>query len=139
MIKQYPMTKKIGIIALLSLIIIPAGVMATGFHGSGAGMCAASADGQQFRQQAEKSLLLGEMHKSGSQAGYEENADKGTGEAGRNRNCTMDCDPSEDQFRNKTRTQDRTMQNDQCGDQLQNMTRTHARLKDGSCGNFPAK
>ena len=137
MMKNYPMIKKLGIVALLALILIPAGVMATGFHGSGAGKHAASADGQQFRQQAENSLVFGEQYRSGSQERFEENAEKGEGQALRNRNCTMDCDQSEDQFRNQTRDHSCATQFDQTGDLLQNMTRTHARLKDGSCGNCP--
>jgi hypothetical protein len=138
--KKYPMIKKIGIVALFALIIIPAGVMAAGFHGSSAGKCALSADGQEFQQQrAENSLVLGEQYRSSSQAGFEENADKNNGQEFRNRNCTKDCDLMEDQFGNKTRTQAHSMQHDQCGDQLQNMTGTHARLKGGSCGNCPAR
>jgi hypothetical protein len=119
MLKKYQTIKKIGIVALLALILIPAGVMAAGFHGSGAGKHSASAENQQFQQQAENSLVLGEHYRSDSPAGCEENPDKGNGKALRSRNCTMECDPSEDQ--------------------PGNMTRTHARPEDGSCGNCPAR
>jgi hypothetical protein len=137
MMKKNPMIKKLGIVALLALILIPAGVMATGFHGSGAGKHAASADSLQFQQQAENSFVFGKQYRPGSQERIEENEEKGEAQALGNRNCTMDCDQSEDQFRNQTRDHSCTTQFDQAGDLLQNMTRIHARLKDCSRGNCP--
>lgn len=114
--EKYQFFKKIGIVALLALIIVPAGVMAAGFHGSGTGKLAVSADGQQL---AEDSLVPGGQYSFRSQAEFGENTNKGNVQAFKGRNCTIECD--------------------QGGDQLRNMTGTHARLNDGSCGNCPVK
>ena len=137
MMKKYPMIKKLGIVALLALILIPAGVMATGFHGSGAGKHAASGRWPSVPAACRTRLMFGKQYRPGSQERFEENEEKGEGQALGNRNCTMDCDQSEDQFRNQIRDHSCTTQFDQADGLLQNMTRTHARQKDGSRGNCP--
>ena len=71
--EKYPFFTKIGIVALLALFIVPAGVMAAGFHGSGSGKLAASTNGQQL---AENSIVPGEQFSFSSPAEFGENTNK---------------------------------------------------------------
>ena len=108
------MVRKLGIIALLALIIIPAGVMAAGFQGDGAGSQTATGNGKQYAQQSGDSQSFQGQYAFCSKNGFEISAEKGNGELLRTRSC------------------------DQQGDQDRDQTRIRARLKDGSCGNCPA-
>ena len=130
--EKFQLFKKIGIVALLALIIVPAGVMAAGFHGSGTGKLGASADGQQLQLQAENSLVPGEQYSYSSQAEFGENTNKGNAQALRDRNCVTECDQGGDQLRNMTKDQAQGKQCDQGGDQLRNMTKnqTHGKQCD---------
>ena len=110
--EKYQFFKKIGIVALLALIIVPAGVMAAGFHGSGTGKLAASADGQLL---AENSLVRGGQYSFSSHAEFGENTNKGNDQALKGRNCTIECDQGGDQLRNMTKDQVRGKQCDQGG------------------------
>jgi hypothetical protein len=124
--EKYQFFKKIGIVALLALIIVPAGVMAAGFHGSGTGKLAASADGQLL---AENSLVPGGQYSFSSHAEFGENTNKGNAQALKGRNCTIECDQGGDQLRDMTKDQVRGKQCEQGGDQLRNMTKDQAQGK----------
>ena len=124
--EKYQFFKKIGIVALLALIIVPAGVMAAGFHGSGTGKLAASADGQQL---AENSLVPGGQYSVSSQAELGENTKKGNAQELKSRNCTIECDHDGDQLRNVTQEQTKGKQCDHDRDQLRNMTQEQTKGK----------
>jgi hypothetical protein len=149
------MIKKFGIIALLALIIIPAGVMAAGMKGSGAGGSQMASDNAlQFQQGGESQAAQGPYVFS-SQNGIAISDDKGNGDLLRIR--TRDQLQTGDQLQNRTRSQLQTggqvlmvtSTGDQLqavtgsGDQLQTrdklqtMTRLRSQLMDGSCGNCP--
>jgi len=161
------MLKKLSVIALLALVIIPAGVMAAGTQAKGAGSGTMSAGGQQFQQQSDGSQALLGQNSFCNQNGFETSADKGNGTLTRDRICeqiqlrtfaqlqtqtqnqsqlqTMTGDQlqslTQDQLQTRTRDQLRTQIRDQLRtmtqDTLQTMTRNQSRLKDGSCGNCP--
>jgi len=147
------MLKKLSVIALLALVIIPAGVMAAGTQARGEGSGTMSAGGQAF--QGQNSFC--------NQNGFETSADKGNGTLLRTRSCDqlqtrtqtqlqsqlqsqlMIQDQSQDQpgsgtgVQLQTRNQSRIQQQlcTMTCDQLQTMTRLQSRLMDGSCGNCP--
>ncbi len=146
------MIKKLGIFALLALIVIPAGVMAAGMQGAGAGSQTGSGKALQFQQEGESQATQGPFMFS-SQNGIAISDDKGNGDLLRIR--TQDQLQAGDQLQNRTRSQLQTgdqLQNrtrsqlqtvTSSGDQLltrdklQTMTRLRSQLMDGSCKNCP--
>jgi hypothetical protein len=141
------MLKKLSVIALLALVIIPAGVMAAGTQAKGAGSGTMSAGGQQFQQQSDGGQTLLGQNSFCNQNGFEISADKGNGTLTRDRTCeqiqlrtfaqlqtrTQNQTQTQDQLRNQTQQQLCV----QSCDQLRTMTGLQSRLKDGSCGNCP--
>jgi len=157
------MLKKLSVIALLALVIIPAGVMAAGTQARGEGSGTMSAGGQQFQQQSDGSQSLQGQNSLCNQNGFEISADKGNGTLTRNRTCeqiqlritTQLQSQSHLQTRITTQSQNNLqggigsgteeqlqtrIQQQLCTmtrDQLKTMTRLQSKLMDGSCGNCP--
>jgi hypothetical protein len=139
------MLKKLSIIALLILVIIPAGVMAAGYQAKG-GSSTISAGGQQ----SDGSQVIGQYRFS-SQNGFEITTDKGNGALTRNRTCeqlqngTQGNSPIQgelqagsgtmDPLQTQNHTRNQQQRCNMTSEQLKNMTRS--RLTDGSCGNCP--
>mgnify|MGYP000007241042 CR=1 FL=1 len=148
------MLKKLSVVALLALILIPAGVMAAGTQAQGAGSGTMTAGGQQVQQQSDGGQVQGQYSYC-NQIGFETSADNGNGTLTRNRTCeqiqlrtftqlqtqTQNQTQTQDQLQTMTRDQLRTQIRNQLQtmtqDKLQTMTRIQSRLKDGSCGNCP--
>jgi hypothetical protein len=149
------MIKKLGIFALLALIVIPAGVLATGMQGTGAGSQAGSGKALQFQQAAESQGAQGPLMFS-SRNGIAISDEKGNGDLLRIRsqnqvhagdqlqNQTRSQVHAGDQLQSRIRTQVQiggslqtvTGASDQLQmrDKLQTMTRLRSQLRDGSCG-----
>jgi hypothetical protein len=149
------MLKKLSVIALLALVIIPAGVMAAGTQAQGAGSGTMSAGGQQFQQQSDGGQAFMGQNSYSNQNGFVISADKGNGTLTRDRTCeqihlrtfaqlqTMTQDQSQtqnqsqSQLNTQTQSQLQSQLMTQTQNQLQTMTRIQSRLMDGSCGNCP--
>lgn len=154
------MLKKLSIIALLALVVIPAGVFAAGNGIGGAGSGTMAAGGQQ----SDAGQVAGQYSYTNQN---QINADAGNGTLIRNRACeqlqTQNQLQSQLQSQLKTQSQNQLMvqasaesgsgSGDQLQtqnqtrirqqlctltcEQLQNMTRIQSRLMDGSGGNCP--
>jgi len=105
------MLKKLSVIALLALVIIPAGVMAAGTQAQGAGSGTMSAGGQQFQQQSDGGQAFMGQNSYCNQNGFVISADKGNGTLTRDRTC--------DQLQTRLMTQLQTQSQTQAQSQLQ--------------------
>jgi hypothetical protein len=146
------MIKRLAIFALLALIVVPAGVMAAGMQGSGAGSQTGSAKALQFQQGGQSQGSPGPAMIS-NMNGIATSDDKGNGDLLRIRsqdqlragdmfqNQTRSQAHAADMFQNQTRSQvhagDSLRAVAGSGDKLQTMTRLRSQLRDGSCGNCP--
>ena len=146
------MLKKLSIIALLALVIIPTGVFAAGNQAGGAGSGTMQAGGQASGQQPDQGQAPGPYSFS-HRIGFATSAENGNGSLIRDRTCTelkaMNQTRLQEQIMVQNQTQDGTGTGDQlqariqqklhtmAGDQPQTMTRIQSRLMDGSCGNCP--
>lgn len=142
------MLKKLSIIALLALVIIPAGVIAAGNQAGGAGSGTMQAGGQASGQQPDEGQAPG-PYSFCNRIGFETSAENGNGSLARDRTCTELKAMNQTRQQNQIMVQDGSGTGDQiqariqqklhtlAGDQLQTMTRIQSRLKDGSCGNCP--
>lgn len=142
------MLKKLSIIALLALVIIPAGAFAAGNQAGGAGSGTMQAGGQASGQQSDEDQAQGPYSFS-NRIGFTTSAENGNGSLARDRTCTELKAMNQTRLQNQLMVQDGSGTGDQiqariqqklhtmAGDQLQTMTRIQSRLKDGSCGNCP--
>jgi hypothetical protein len=146
------MIKRLALLALLALIVVPAGVMAAGTQGSGAGSQTGSAKVLQFQQGEQNQGSPGPAMIS-NMNGIATSDNKGNGDLLRIRsqdqlrsgdlllNQTRNQVHARDMLQNQTRNQihagDFLQAVAGSGDKLQAMTHLRSQLRDGSCGNCP--